>query len=168
MVRKDQTEAVEDTVSALAMSQFELALVVAKNAFEQWVSRCGAAAGAPGYSPLEMLVLHMVDHKGRPKRISDISFALKIEDNHTVAYALKKLTKAGLVASERNGKETIYATAPAGRDLVERYRAVRQRCLIQSLTIFDNEALDLVALSDLLRALSGHYEQAARSAETAV
>ncbi len=168
MARKEQTESVEDMASALAMSQFELALVVAKNAFEQWVSRCGAAAGAPGYSPLEMLVLHMVDHKGRPKRISDISFALKIEDNHTVAYALKKLTKAGLVSSERIGKETIYATAPEGRDLVERYRAVRQRCLIQSLTIFDNEALDLVALSDLLRALSGHYEQAARSAETAI
>ena len=34
---------------ALEMSQFELSLVVAKNAFEQWVVRCGAAAGANGF-----------------------------------------------------------------------------------------------------------------------
>lgn len=167
MARKNQAASLEEpTESALAMSQFELALIVAKNAFEQWVSRCAAAAGAPGFSPLEMQVMHMVDHKGRPKRVSDIAFALKIEDNHIVAYALKKLTKAGLVASERNGKETVYTTAPAGQELVARYRVVRQRCLIQPFTIFDDEAMDLVALSDLLHALSGHYEQAARSAET--
>ncbi len=149
---------------ALEMSQFELSLVVAKNAFEQWVVRCGAAAGANGLSPLELLVLHMISHKRRKKRLSDISFGMKMEDNHTVSYAIKKLSKADLVQSERVGKETFYNVTPVGHKLIERYAAVRRQCLIQSLSVLSDSELDLTTLSDLLRALSGFYEQAARRA----
>jgi predicted MarR family transcription regulator len=138
---------------------------VAKNAFEQWVARCGTAAGA-SLSAQELLILHMIGYNLRRKRTSDICFALKVEDTHTVAYAIRKLVRLDLVAAERVGKETFYQPSPAGAALIERYAEIRRRCLIRSLSVLDDEELDLSALSDLLRALSGFYEQAARRAET--
>src|SRR5262245_51464229 len=74
---------------AAALTQFELALVVASNAFAQWVGRCGAAAGGAGFSSLDLLVLSIVHRRLRNKRVADICFAMKVEDAHTVAYSLK-------------------------------------------------------------------------------
>ena len=50
-----------------------------------------AAAGMPGSGPLDVMVLHTVNHRDRPKKLADICFTLNIEDTHTVNYALKKL-----------------------------------------------------------------------------
>ncbi|MBM6581202.1 winged helix DNA-binding protein [Microvirga sp. BT689] len=151
-----------------AMTQFELNLNVAKNAFEQWVVRCAAAAGIKGFSSLELLVLHMVSHKNGSKRIADICFALKIEDSHLVSYALKKLSKADLVESKKISKDTFFSTTEKGRKMVSAYHSVRQRCLIRSLAMFSTSELDLSQLTDMLRVLSGIYEQAARNAETSI
>jgi predicted MarR family transcription regulator len=151
---------------AEAMTQFELSLIVANNAFQQWVLRCGAASGVGGFSALDLLVLHMVNSRGREKRAANICFALKIEDAHTVSYSLKKLSKAGLVQSDRSGKETLYSCTEAGAAVCSRYAAVRRQCLIQSLSLLSDSDLDINVLADLLRALSGIYEQASRHAET--
>lgn len=147
-------------------TSFELALVVASNAFTQWVSRCGAAAGAAGFAPLDLLVLSMVDRRLRDKRAADICFALKVEDMHTVTYSLKKLSNAGLVASQRNGKETLFSTTSEGQRLCERYQRLRHRFLIDAMTVLSDEELDMTAITGRLRALSGMYEQAARNATT--
>jgi len=148
------------------MTQFELGLIVSKNAFEQWVVRCGAAAGMKGYSPLELLVLHMIEYNGRPKRIADICFGLKVEDTHLVSYALKKLAKAELVESRKDGKETFFSNTASGSTIVKNYQEVRQKYLIRSLTMFSDKELDLEQLASVLRTLSGIYEQAARNVET--
>jgi predicted MarR family transcription regulator len=149
-----------------AMTQFELALVVAGNAFAQWVGRCGAAAGAPSLGSLDLLVLHMVNYREREKRLADISFALKIEDGHTVAYALKKLAKAGLVTSGKSGKETLFSTTAEGAKLCARYYEIRREFLIQAISSVADEDLDMNKLAGLLRVISGLYEQAARNAAT--
>jgi predicted MarR family transcription regulator len=150
------------------MTQFELSLNVTKNAFEQWVVRCGSAAGVKGYSALELLVLHMVSYKNGSKRLSDICFALNIEDTHLVSYALKKLVKAGLVQSRKVGKDTLFSTTEKGSAAVVDYQNVRRRCLVRALAMFAGDDLDLEQVTDMLRLLSGLYEQAARHAETAI
>ena len=76
-----------------ALSEVEFAVTMMVNAYHRWMARCMAAAGAPGISPLETLVLHSVNHRGRPKSLADICLVLNIEDTHTVTYALKKLEK---------------------------------------------------------------------------
>ena len=152
---------------AAALSQFELALVVANNAFAQWVSRCGAAAGGAGFSSLDLLVLSIVHRRLRNKRVADICFAMKVEDTHTVAYSLKKLGNAGLVSSQRNGKETRFSTTDAGKRLCDDYYVVRRKFLIESLAVLAEDELDLEAVAARLRVLSGLYEQAARDAATA-
>lgn len=147
-------------------SEFEFGLIVAFNAFSRWMVKCMAAAGHTDISPLEVLVLHNVNHRGRDKRLSDICFLLNIDDTHTVNYALRKLSKAELIVSEKRGKEVFYSTSGKGASLCEEYRTVRERCLIDGLGRMDISGDDLSAIAASLRALSGQYDQASRAASS--
>ena len=146
------------------MSEFEFGLIVAGNAFHRWVVHCMAAAGLKDLMPLDVLVLHHVSHRARDKRLSDICFIMNIEDTHLVNYSLKKLVSLGVVASSKSGKEVTYAATEAGSVTVQRYREIREQCLIQALHADDGLNKDIGELARLLRVLSGMYDQAARSA----
>lgn len=148
------------------LSEYEYGMIMAFNGFSRWMTRCMAAAGGAGMSPLEILALHHVNHRDRQKRLTDIAFLLNIEDLHTVNYALKKLQKAGLVAGARRGKEMLYSTTPEGAGLCAAYREVRERCLVDSLKVMDFDRDDLTTVAALLRNLSGFYDQASRAAAT--
>jgi predicted MarR family transcription regulator len=152
------------SAEAAESSEFEFGLIIVNNAFQRWVVRCMAAAGVKDLGPLDVLVLHTVNHRGRAKRLADICFVLNIEDSHTVGYSLKKLARLGLVGGERRGKEMFYATSPAGRQACLDYRAVREQCLIRSFSALGHDAGEIRGLATLLRALSGLYDQAARAA----
>lgn len=146
------------------LSELEFGLIIVFNAFSRWMTRCMSAAGQADLSPLDILILHNVNHRARDKRLSDISFLLNIEDSHTVNYALRKLLKAGLLDSEKRGKEVFYRTSPDGRALCEGYRDVRRQCLLDGLASTDLSGGELRELARALRALSGHYDQASRAA----
>lgn len=146
------------------MSEFEYGLIIAHNAFSRWMTRCMTASGFRDFSPLDVLVVHNVNHRDREKRLVDICFMLNIEDQHTVNYALKKLVKAGLIDGEKRGKEIYYATTELGKKTCEAYRVVRERCLIPSLSAIDQEDNELSHAAALLRLLSGIYDQASRAA----
>ncbi len=159
-----------DAAAVLARAEettsFEIALIVANNAFTQWVGRCATAAGFTGLAPFDLLILALVNRRLSDKRAADICFALKVEDSHTVSYSLKKLGTAGFVKSQRNGKETLFSTTDEGKKMCERYQAVRRKFLIEALTLFGGDELHISEMTGLLRALSGMYEQAARNATT--
>jgi predicted MarR family transcription regulator len=146
------------------LSEFEFGLIVAHNAFSRWAIRCMAAAGMPELAITDVLVLHHVRHRDRPKKLSDICFTLNYEDTHVVSYALKKLAGLGLLSSARQGKEVVYEATDAGRALVERYRGVRDVCLLPAVAGDLGDTRMLSDVAQLLRALSGHYDQAARAA----
>lgn len=147
-------------------SEFEFGLIIAFNAFSRWMVKCMAATGQTEMSPLEILVLHNVNHRGRDKRLSDICFLLNIDDTHTVNYALRKLSKAELIASEKRGKEVFYSTSATGAALCDAYRTVREQCLIEGLGRMDLSGDALSALGANLRTLSGQYDQASRAASS--
>jgi len=111
-----------------------------------------------------VLVLHHVTHRARDKRLADICFIMNIEDTHLVNYALKKLLGLGVVASSKNGKDVTYAATDKGQQLVQRYREIREACLISALKADESLNRDIGDLARLLRVLSGMYDQAARSA----
>ena len=146
------------------MSEFEFGLIVAGNAFHRWVVHCMAAAGLRDLTPLDVLVLHHVTHRARDKRLGDICFIMNVEDTHLINYSLKKLQNLGVVASSKNGKEVTYASTDAGFETVQRYRDIRERCLIEALKADEALNRDIGELARLLRMLSGVYDQAARSA----
>ena len=146
------------------MSEFEFGLIVAGNAFHRWIVHCMSAAGLKDLTPLDVLVLHHVTHRARDKRLADICFIMNVEDTHLINYSLKKLQNLGVVASSKNGKEVTYAATEEGRSFVERYRAIRESCLIEALNADEALNRDIGELARLLRVLSGIYDQAARAA----
>ena len=144
------------------LSELEFGLIVAWNAFSRWAVRCMAAAGCPDLTITDVLLLHHVQHRARNKKLADICFVLNYEDTHVVAYSLKKLVAAELVHAEKQGKEVFYSPTPRGEAFVQKYREVREECLIKSLDTELNA--DIGELARLLRTMSGLYDQAARSA----
>ena len=155
---------------AAELSEVEYGLIVASNAFGLWTERGTAAALAefPDIADLgviDILCLHSVNHRGRAKKLADICFKLNVEDTHIVNYALKKLIKAGLIAGQKQGKEVLYSTTERGRALIERYTEIREACLVDAFSALGEvDAESLADLARRLRALSGLYGQAARSA----
>lgn len=146
------------------MDEFEFGLIVASHAFQRWVVHCMSAAGLKDLTALDVLVLHHVTHRARNKRLADVAFIMNVEDTHLINYSLKKLQALSVVASHKNGKEVTYAPTPEGKACVERYRAIRESCLIGALQGDERHNQDIGQLAGLLRALSGLYDQAARAA----
>lgn len=146
------------------LSEFEFGLNIAANAYNRWVVRCMAAAGIKDMTTTDVLVLHHVYHRDRPKKLADVCFILNVEDTHVVSYALKKLAAMKLVKSERNGKEVLFSATAAGSLLCRRYREVREACLLPGLSGEGGENARLGELAQFLRTVSGLYDQAARAA----
>lgn len=146
------------------LSEFEFGLIIAGNAFNRWVVRCMAAAGIKDLTTLDVLLLHHVNHRAKEKKLGDISFMLNIEDTHVVSYSLRKLISLGVITSEKRGKEVVFYTTPKGQDFIQRYRDIREACLVSSLSAERSENLQLGELARALRGLSGLYDQAARAA----
>ena len=147
-------------------SEVEYGMIIAYNAFSRWMTRCMSAAGNTDLTPLEILVLHNTNHRGRDKRLTDICFLLNIEDTHTVNYALRKLMKMELLASEKRGKEVFYRTSDAGQKLCEAYRAIRDQCFLEGLSRTDMTGTEMREIAARLRSLSGQYDQASRAASS--
>jgi predicted MarR family transcription regulator len=148
-----------------ALSEVEYSLTLAANAFQRWMVRCAAAAGVP-LSPLEILILHSVRHRDRPKRFLDILLVLHIEDTHLANYAVRKLVKAGLVTTHREGKEKVVAVTEAGISFCERYKQLREQLLVQTVVARGITEKKLSEVATVLRLLSGDYSQATRAAAT--
>lgn len=146
------------------LSEFEYGLIVSNNAFSRWVTHCMSAAGLTDLTPLDVLVLHHVNHRARNKRLSDICFIMNVEDTHLINYSLRKLNGLGVVVASRNGKDVTYSTSEQGRAYVEQYREIREACLIDALKADDALNEQIGHLAVLLRVLSGVYDQAARAA----
>jgi predicted MarR family transcription regulator len=154
------------------LSEFEYGLIVAHNAFSRWIQRGMAAAGQAELSALEILVLHSINHRQREKRLADLCFVLNVEDSHTVNYAIKKLLRLDLIAGTRRGKEIFYSVTETGRQACGAYRKVREDCLVSAFGLLakgpagDGDPLNAQVgeTADILRALSGLYDQAARAA----
>ncbi len=87
-----------------SLSELEFGLILLGHAFERWMVRCVAAAGLPDVNPMEVLVLHAVAHRARPKRLADICLVLSIEDTHLVTYAVKKLEAGGPADQRAQGQ----------------------------------------------------------------
>ncbi|TCV68058.1 putative MarR family transcription regulator [Neorhizobium sp. R1-B] len=147
-----------------ALSEIEFGMIMLNHAFNRWMIRCMAAAGVPDLSPVDILVLHNINSRNKPKTLADIALVLNIEDTHVVTYALKKLERMKLIKSGRRGKEKLVMVTEAGADACARYKAMRESLLVRSVLATEVSAESLSEVAARLRALSGHYDQAARAA----
>lgn len=146
------------------LSEFEFGMTMTVHAFNRWMVRCMAAAGVPDLSPLDVLTLHNVNHRGRAKKLADICLVLNVEDTHTVAYAIKKLERLKLVKSGRAGKEKTVMITEAGEKACLAYREIREALLVKAIRSLGLDEAVLHDVAQRMRVLSGHYDQAARAA----
>ncbi|GAA3551560.1 winged helix DNA-binding protein [Zobellella aerophila] len=149
---------------AKELSEFEFGLIIAGHAFNRWMVRCMTATGLPELGSLDILVLHSINHRERAKKLADICLVLNVEDSHTVSYSLKKLAKLELISGEKHGKETFFKTTEEGRSTCTHYAEIREACLVESLSSLGIAREDMHQIAGALRAMSGLYDQAARSA----
>ncbi|MBV2143196.1 winged helix DNA-binding protein [Falsochrobactrum sp. TDYN1] len=149
-----------------AMSEIEYGLILASHAFSRWMVRCMAAAGVPGLSPVEVLILHSIRHRGREKKLADICLVLDIEDTHIATYAIRKLEKAGLLTTGKAAKEKTVKITAKGAEACTRYGQIRERLLVDSTANARPSEETLSEVAALLRFMSGAFNQATRSAIT--
>lgn len=147
-----------------ALSEFEFSAIMISHAFDRWIVRCIAAAGVSDMSPVDVMVLHTVHHRSKAKRLADICLVLNIEDTHVVSYAIKKLVRLKLVSSRMRGKEKLIETTEEGASVCQRYHEIREALLVQSVETMGVDQLALSRIATQMRVISGHYDQAARSA----
>ena len=74
---------------AAELSEVEYGLIVAWNAFGKWMVKAMATAvaeasisvsGGTDLNVLDILCLHSVNHRARPKKLADICFKLNVDD----------------------------------------------------------------------------------------
>ena len=63
-------------------------------------------------------------------------------------------------------KEVSFFLTSEGSDVCDAYREVRETCLMSGFTGEESENKQFRELAGVLRALSGHYDQAARAASS--
>ncbi|MBJ6720608.1 MAG: winged helix DNA-binding protein [Brucella sp.] len=148
------------------MSEVEYGLILASHAFSRWMVRCMAAAGLPGLSPIEVLILHSIRHRDREKKLADICLVLDIEDTHIATYAIRKLENAGLLTTGKAAKEKTVKITAKGADACARYAQIRERLLVDSTANARPSEETLSEVAALLRFMSGAFNQATRSAIT--
>jgi predicted MarR family transcription regulator len=148
------------------MSEVEYGLILASHAFSRWMVRCMAAAGLPGLSPIEVLILHSIRHRDREKKLADICLVLDIEDTHIATYAIRKLENAGLLTTGKAAKEKTVKITAKGADACTRYAQIRERLLVDSTANARPSEETLSEVAALLRFMSGAFNQATRSAIT--
>lgn len=150
--------------SGWQLSELEYAMTMTYNAFSRWMVHCMKSVGYKDFNPLDILVLHNVNHRGKEKRLADIAFMLNIEDTHTVNYATKKLIKAELISGRKAGKEILYSTTERGKDVCRQYGEVRKTCLLDAAEATDRDFDEISHVAKVLRSISGLYDQASRAA----
>jgi predicted MarR family transcription regulator len=157
-------ESILEQTDAEQLTELELTLTVLWNSVRRWMSQQSNSDGINGLSELDVFLVHLLVYRNRKLRATDLAFALSIDDMHLVTYALKKLVRLGLVTSNKIGKEVFYNPTDAGKAHYEDFHEARRKYLEPSMSFIPNNSIDIEKINHFLRALSGMYEQAARSA----
>ncbi|MCJ2180954.1 winged helix DNA-binding protein [Novosphingobium album (ex Hu et al. 2023)] len=149
------------------LTELEISITVLWNSVRRWISKRSNSNVLNGLSDLDVFLLHMLVYRNQSLRGSDLAFVLAIDDMHLVSYALKKLSKLEAVTSSKVGKEVFYEATDKGRAHYQEFRKDRERYLEPAVKFLADSSMDFATLNATLRALSGAYEQAARSAAAA-
>ncbi|MHC5307720.1 winged helix DNA-binding protein [Bartonella sp. LJL80] len=147
-----------------ALSELEYALTVYHNGFYRWMVHCMNAAGVSGLQAIDVQILHTVNHRGREKSMAELALLFNIEDTHIISYASKKLEGLGLIKTSRRGKEKILGITEKGAEACQRYFKVREQILIKPLHDMKWDEQNISNIASFIHTLSGHYDQATRTA----
>ncbi len=147
-----------------ALSEVEFGLNMISHAYGRWMVRCMAAAGIPDLSALDVQVLHHVVHRDRPKTIADLCLVLDVEDTTSSLMPPRSCRRLALWPAAAAARKRPWPPPTWARKPAPAIARVREALLSTAVAATGIDPLKLSEIATVLRALSGHYDQAARSA----
>jgi predicted MarR family transcription regulator len=150
------------------LTEFEYAAIRFYAAFQRWNEAAVQAAGGAALTFTEASMLHVVRMQERPKSISLIATLLNRDDLSNLQYGLRKLRSHDLIrpTGGTSRKGFAYEVTPRGRALTDRIAAIATELVFSSTRAIADVEPKLVASADLLRLMTGIFDEAARIAGT--
>ena len=150
------------------LSDFEFGLERLAQAYYRWKAACLAAVCDVPLTGDDVAVLNVIRMGDEPKRLSEIGQLLNRVDVPNLQYALRKLSRSGLIETEGRSsrKETRYRTTTTGHFVTEAYAALRAATLPPMLDALEGWTTSLETASIPMDVLSSLYGQAAQAAIT--
>ena len=127
----------------------------------RWKVACMSTVDDAGLTAEDISVLNLIRKDDKPKKLTEISHKLNRSDVSNLQYAVRKLTKEGLISKQDQSsrKDTTYMTTQKGISITSDYAAARSKFLIQSVA-GQVDLAELEAAANTLLRLTGLYDQA--------
>jgi predicted MarR family transcription regulator len=144
------------------LTELEFSLEHLVQAYYRWKSLCFRAVSDIALSGEDVAVLNTIRMGDDPKQLSEIASLLNRTDMANLQYALRKLTKAGLIENtgSPSRRETRYRVTAAGRAITDAYSRMRVDILMPILNDSNAGNLDSAALVRAFSVLARQYEDA--------
>jgi predicted MarR family transcription regulator len=148
------------------LTELEFCLEQLAQSYYRWKSLCFRAVSDITLSGEDVAVLNTIRMGDDPKQLSEIAKLLNRTDMPNLQYALRKLTKAGLVenSGSTSRREMRYRVTGAGRRVTDAYACMRAEILMPIAALASMGAADHAALQSALSQLARQYEDAGHQA----
>jgi len=148
------------------LTELEFALMRVREAFDRWQGECFAASSGMSASGAENALLHVIRLHDKPKPLKELARLTNRDDIPNLQYALRKLSKLGLIQQNGGRSNAVYSLTERGVELADRYAALRRKLLVEFTEVVSGVDDRMKQAAQTLNLLSGIYEQAARVAAT--
>lgn len=156
-----------DTPLEVDVTELEFAVMRTFESFGRWQSECLAATIDLAASGPENAMLHVIRMNDRPKSVKELARLTNRDDIPNIQYSLRKLIGAGLVERSGSGRSGVtYTVTERGREVTDRYAAVRRALLMGAIRSVPNFRERAAEAARTLNLLAGIYEEIARVAAT--
>ena len=114
-----------------------------------------------GLTAEDISVLNLIRKDDQPKKLTAIARMLNRSDVSNLQYAVRKLTKEGLISKQHQAsrKDTTYLATAKGAAITTDYAATRHQLLIQQVG-GQVDLAEIEAAANTLSRLTGLYDQA--------
>nr|MDT0525449.1 winged helix DNA-binding protein [Streptomyces sp. DSM 41633] len=117
-----------------ALTAFEFALLQVEGEFQRFAVHAIQVAGDLDLAVNEVVALHVVRMQERAKDTATIAQLTNREDLPNLQYNLRKLVTMGLLERTKSGTSAVFRVTDKGREITDRYAALRSQMLTVNLT----------------------------------
>lgn len=147
--------------SSSSITKLEFTVERLVYSYFRWKVACMASVDDAGLTAEDISVLNLIRKDDQPKKLTEIARMLNRSDVSNLQYAVRKLTKEGLISKQDQAsrKDTTYLATPKGIAITTNYADTRNQLLIQPVG-GQIDLAELEAATNTLSRLTGLYDQA--------
>jgi predicted MarR family transcription regulator len=149
-----------------ALTAFEFALLQVDGEFQRFAVHAMQVAADLDLTVNEVVALHVVRMQERAKDTATIAQLTNREDLPNLQYNLRKLVTMGLLERTKSGTSAVFRVTDMGREITDRYAALRRQMLTSNLTELADVTAKLQHAVRSMNVLTGLYAAASRDLAT--